>query len=276
MRFTRTLSYLILLVFFLLCPSLVHSGLRPGVEGYDRGDYATALKELKPLADQGLAEAQFQLGMMYQYGRGLPKDLGKAANWVRLAAEQGHTEAQTHLGLMYENGIGVPKNYEEAERWLRLACPGCDIPDAKMMKFMKEGSTVSTYMDLDGDGQNELVKEVRGPGVSQHSLTIEVYKDSQLIGSIDPNQFGIQAMYKIADLDDDGGKEIITWSGLWDPRLPGEEGVTEETYEGHSSPHRYVFVTYKLIRGEYYPWNYYTTKKKYSPYFSWEGKEFPE
>lgn len=236
----RATLLLIFTTFFWVLPTTAYPDFQAGQEAYDRGDYGIALKEWRPLA------------------------------------EQGHTEAQRNLGMMYEDGMGVTKDYKEAERWYRLACPRCDVPDAELMEFMNEGSTNSLKMDLDGDGQNEVVKEVWGPGVSAHSLTIEVYKDGKLIATIDPNKFGIQANYKIKDLDGDGRKEIITWSGLWDFRLPGEGGVTEENPEGHSAPHRYVFVTYKLIRGEYYPWNYYTTKKKYNPYFSWEGKEFPE
>lgn len=236
----RITLLLVFLTLFWFLPTTGYADFQAGQEAYDRGDYEIALKEWRPLA------------------------------------EQGHTEAQRNLGMMYEDGMGVTKDYKEAERWYRLACPRCDVPDAELMKFMNEGSTNSLKMDLDGDGQNEVVKEVWGPGVSAHSLTIEVYKDGKLIATIDPNKFGIQANYKIKDLDGDGRKEIITWSGLWDFRLPGEGGVTEENPEGHSAPHRYVFVTYKLIRGEYYPWNYYTTKKKYNPYFSWEGKEFPE
>ena len=48
--------------------------------------------------------------------------------------------------------------------------------------------------------------------------------------------------------------------------MPGEDGVTEKTSEGHSAPHRYVVATYKLVRDEYYLWDVYTTKKKYDPF----------
>ncbi len=120
-------------------------------------------------------------------------------------------------------------------------------------------------IDLDGDGKDETIKVIWNGGVTDHFLTIEVYKDKKLISTL-KGEYGIQSNYKIEDVDKDGRQEIIIWSGLWDFRLPGEEGITEETYEGHSGLHRYVVATYKLIRGEYYLWDIYTTKKKYWPF----------
>ena len=101
--------------------------------------------------------------------------------------------------------------------------------------------------------------------MTDHFLTIEVYKADKLLSTL-KGEFGIQSNYKIEDIDNDGRKEVIIWSGLWDPRLPGEDGITEATYEGHSAPHRYVVATYKLIRGEYCLWDIYTTKKNYDPF----------
>ena len=54
------------------------------------GDFATALREWKPLAEQGIADAQFKLGLMYSLGRSVPQDYKTAVKWYRLAAEQGH------------------------------------------------------------------------------------------------------------------------------------------------------------------------------------------
>lgn len=120
-------------------------------------------------------------------------------------------------------------------------------------------------IDLDGDKKPELVKVMYGPGVSDKFLEIEVYKAGKLISTL-KGEYGIQSNYKIADIDKDGRQEIIIWSGLWDFRMPGEDGITEATYEGHSAPHRYIVATYKLIRGQYYLWDIYTTKNKYDPF----------
>ena len=120
-------------------------------------------------------------------------------------------------------------------------------------------------LDLDGDKKPELVKVLYGLGMSNKPLTIEVYRDGNVVSTLN-DKFGIQSNYKIEDVDNDGKQEIIIWSGIWDPRTLGEEGVTEATYEGHSAPHRYIVATYKLIRGQYYLWDIYTTKKKYEPF----------
>ena len=88
---------------------------------YERGDYATALREWKPLAKQGNASAQFNLGMTYANGRGVPQDYKTAVKWYKLAAEQGDLDAQFYLGHMYHYGHGVPQDHKTAVKWYRLA-----------------------------------------------------------------------------------------------------------------------------------------------------------
>ena len=86
-----------------------------------QGDYATALSVYRPLADQGLARAQSNLGVMYANGQGVPQDYAAAVGWYRKAAEQGDAEAQYNLGVMYDNGQGVPQDYAAAAGWYRKA-----------------------------------------------------------------------------------------------------------------------------------------------------------
>ena len=72
-------------------------------------------------AQTGDASAQFNLGLKYDYGQGVPEDDTEAVRWYRLAAEQGLAEAQFNLGLKYATGKGVPEDDTEAVRWYRLA-----------------------------------------------------------------------------------------------------------------------------------------------------------
>src|ERR1019366_1438617 len=72
-------------------------------------DYATELKLLRPLAEQGNALAQTRLGYRYSEGKGVPKDDAEAVRWYRKAADQGNASAQYYLGRMYDTGRGVPK-----------------------------------------------------------------------------------------------------------------------------------------------------------------------
>ena len=88
---------------------------------YEQGDYATALQLLRPLADQGHADAQLSLGTIYQHGWGVPQDEAEAVKWYHLAADQGLAGAQEILGLMYYRGRGVPQDFVQAHMWLNLA-----------------------------------------------------------------------------------------------------------------------------------------------------------
>ena len=112
------------IVFVLGFASPVWADFSDGIAAYDRGDYAAALKEWRPLAEQGNAGAQYNLGQMYIYGRGVPEDYAEAAKWYRKAAEQGHANAQYNLGVMYDNGQGVPQDYVQAHMWYNLSAAG--------------------------------------------------------------------------------------------------------------------------------------------------------
>ena len=92
-----------------------------GFTAYNEGDYATALKEWRPLAEQGDVTSQYNIGQMYRKGRGVLQDDAEAVKWYRLAAEQGYADAQYNIGVMYKNGRGVLQDYAEAMKWSRLA-----------------------------------------------------------------------------------------------------------------------------------------------------------
>ncbi len=88
---------------------------------YGRGDYGTALRLFRPLADQGNAQAQYSLGFMYAHGQAAAANYTEAMKWFLLAADQGHVGAQYSLGFMYHAGRGVPQNYAEAMKWFSKA-----------------------------------------------------------------------------------------------------------------------------------------------------------
>lgn len=88
-----------------------------GVAAYKRGDYATALRLWRPLAEQGDAGARRHLGTMYFKGQGVPQDDVEAVKWWRLAAEQGHADAQYNLGVSYAKGKGGLRSRSRREAW---------------------------------------------------------------------------------------------------------------------------------------------------------------
>ena len=110
-----------------------------GLAAAQAGDYATALKEWKPLAEDGYAVAQYNLGLMYNKGRGVPQDYTEAVKWYRLAAEQGYPKAQAILGLMYSDGEGVLQDYAEAVKWYRLAAEQGDAKAQTNLGYMYDG-----------------------------------------------------------------------------------------------------------------------------------------
>ena len=96
--------------------------VKAGIAAWQAGNYEAALKEWRPLADQGDADAQFNLGQAYRIGRGVPVDLRTAQSWFEKAAQQGHSQAQANLGLiLFQNG-----ERSKAIPWLRKAADGGD------------------------------------------------------------------------------------------------------------------------------------------------------
>jgi len=105
------------------------SNYQKGIRHYKPDDVAAAVRELKPLAEQGNAEAQFNLGSLYYQGWGVPQDYKEAAQWMRKAAEQGHVFAQATLGSLYAEGVRgvIEKDYSQALMWFIFAAARGDI-----------------------------------------------------------------------------------------------------------------------------------------------------
>ena len=97
-----------------------------GMDAYSRGDYATALREWRPLAERGHAGAQYNLGMLYDFRKGVPQDFATARQWYEKAAAQGHAGAQNNLGGLYEFGHGVTRNDVLAYMWYHIAAHSTD------------------------------------------------------------------------------------------------------------------------------------------------------
>jgi tetratricopeptide (TPR) repeat protein len=99
----------------------VSGGINSGAAAFNQGDYDAALRVWRPLAEQGNAGAQLDLGFMYDNGYGVPQDYREAIAWYRRAADQGNDRAQYNLGHMYDKGDGVPRDYIQAHMWYDIA-----------------------------------------------------------------------------------------------------------------------------------------------------------
>ncbi len=167
-----------------LAVALLASPATPGWAGFDEGraayalgDYGAALRELKPLAEQGDARAQFNLAIMYDRGEGVAQDYAEAVTWYRRAARQGHALAQSNLGVMYHHGLGVRRNYAEAQRWYRRAAKQDDAEAPFYLGIMyHRGEGVP--LDYGEAAKWYLRAADRGSAKGQFSLGV-VYSEGQ-------------------------------------------------------------------------------------------------
>jgi hypothetical protein len=106
-------------------------------------DNAESVRWYRKAADQGDADAQYNLGAMYANGQGIPQDYAEAMRWCRKAADQGNSSAQYHLGVMYAYGQGVPRDFVRAHIWTNLAAAQGDEEAAKIRDMVAQRMTSS-------------------------------------------------------------------------------------------------------------------------------------
>ena len=141
----------VLLLSLFVGNTVFSADFQKGLDAYNKKDYATALREWKPLAKQEHALAQHNLGVMYAKGQGVPRNYKIAVTWYTLAAKQGSADAQGSLGAMYAFGRGGPKDYVEAYKWGSLAAANGNERAASlsdMISNMMTPTQVETAQDL--------------------------------------------------------------------------------------------------------------------------------
>jgi TPR repeat protein len=125
--------------------SPARADIEAGMSAYEDGDYETAYQEWLPLAEQGGPAAQFNVALLYRYGKGRPVDAEIAAEWCLKAADAGFLPAQYEMGKMYEAGEGVRRNVVEAHKWYKLAAEQ-RYKDAKKLKKKLAKTMTSTEL----------------------------------------------------------------------------------------------------------------------------------
>jgi hypothetical protein len=125
-----------------LCGQAWAGPFEDGVAAFERSDYTTASRLWRPLAEEGHATAQYNLGAMYDSGRGVPRDYTEAVKWYRLAAEQDYARAQNNLGNMYANGEGVPQDYVQAHMWFNLGASRSPASDKENRELAVENRDI--------------------------------------------------------------------------------------------------------------------------------------
>lgn len=120
MKFLRSVAIGFLFGFFVLSVQAESSGSN------------ILLGEVEKSAEEGDADAQFSLGVLYYRGQGVRQDYVKAREWIKKAAAQGNENAQINLGLLYANGLGVRQSWHQAVEYYGKSCDlglqlGCDF-----------------------------------------------------------------------------------------------------------------------------------------------------
>jgi TPR repeat protein len=132
----RRMTAIFMLGFSIYSTLVIAGPLEDGQAAYNRGDYATALKLFRPLAEQGNSDARTNLAWMYEQGNGVQQDFKEAVKLYQTAAEQGSARAAYSLGVLYYNGKGTPKSLENAMKWYRIAASQGDTKAQYNLGFM--------------------------------------------------------------------------------------------------------------------------------------------
>ena len=233
----RRLLFILSLCLF-IAPS-AWGDYQDGRKAYNRGDYATALKELRPLAEQGHAGAQYLLGYMYYKGQGVVQNGAEAVKWLRKAAEQEDVKAQYLLGYMCYKGQGVDQDGEEAEKWLRIAA---EQGHAKAQFYLGEMYYKVTAVGQDGEEAVEWVRKAAEQGLDRAQYLLgEMYYNGK--GVSKDSEEAVKWVREAAEQDYDQAQRIL-------PMLLNETQVDpEKNFQilWNEFDRHYVFFKYKNV-----------------------------
>ena len=196
-----------------------------------RGDFETALNELRPAAERD-PHAQFLLGMLYDAGKGVPQDFAIAASWYRKAARKDHLLAQLYLGMLCFTGDGVKQDYPEAARWLRPPANAGNDQAQFYLGWMhvdgkgvtKNDSLAILWLTRSATQQNTramgmLATQLFSRSRNERDL-IDAYAWSHLAAEADPVQAalstrGVIEKYCSAEQKQQGRKAMAEWKRKW-------------------------------------------------------------
>ena len=158
----RVSATLVIMLCAILIAPMTRAGttdedFRQGLTAFNIGDYATALRLWRPLAERDDPRSEAGLGFMYHRGLGVAVDDGEAAMWLRRAAEHGQAEGQLMLGILFYYGRGVPQSFARAYAWCELAESDGNA-DATLCR---DAALESMHSDADREAAFRLAVELR-------------------------------------------------------------------------------------------------------------------
>jgi uncharacterized protein len=156
----KQLTLILSLTFlFLFGGSVYGDDFQDGFDADKRKDYKEAVRLYRLAAEQGNAKAQYNLGVMYAEGLGIPEDYKEAFRLFRLAAEQGDAPAQYLMGLSHYKGGGVMQDYVSAHMWWNLAAFNEHKEAVKMRKKVEKKMTPSQIEKAQEMARNRELKK---------------------------------------------------------------------------------------------------------------------
>ena len=189
-----------------------------GVSANERGHHATALRAWLPMAEEGVAEAQNNVGHMYEKGLGVAQNYAMAMQWYRRAAEQDLSEAKLNIGLLYYYGYGVATNHREAVSWFRAAAES-ELPEAEYMLGLAYEQ--GTGIDLDyREARRLFLKSARANYAPSQMMFAFMLQAGE---GIDSDPFRAYVWGKIAELN--GSEEAIDVTSISTVLLEDEEVI---------------------------------------------------
>lgn len=181
-------------VVLLALPFQAVAQIEPARAAFDKEDYGAAYKLYQPLADKGLAEAQYRIGLMHKFGWGAGRDHGVAAKWFQAAAEQNHPEAQFELGIYYKDGRGVERDLKRSAEWFTKASEqGVGIAQLNLGRYYLAGQgvakdPVAAYYWLTLSALNGYIDGMALRVPAAKEMTPEQIKDTEARAKQGPRQ----------------------------------------------------------------------------------------
>ena len=193
------------------------------------------LFNIKASAEANDLEAQFKLGQLYEFGKGVEQRFEKAFFWYEKAASGGLASAQYNLGLLYENGRGTTKDYKKAAKWYQLASEQGDPWATTNLAFLyshgrgdRNSDTVANnlYIEAAETGHfqaqyNLAARYASGRGFEPDLVTAYFWFERSKLGASALNQERANKMIE-AISDHMTAEQITEAKAIYDALLRGE------------------------------------------------------
>ena len=129
---------LAILISIMIARPAYANDFQEGLDAIHETNYKKALRKLLPLAESGHAAAQYNIGVMHEWGNGVPQDNSQALKWYKRSAELFHKDAQNNLGALYSKGEGTEQSFVEALKWFLISAENRSEGGQKNIRILEK------------------------------------------------------------------------------------------------------------------------------------------